>query len=456
MTKAAWLQAVADATHRIADWEARWPPFDSSASLDAAALDALSELTERLEDNYPFFHPLYAGQMLKPPHPVASAAYATAMWINPNNHALDGGPATAALEREVVAALGQMLGLDAPLGHLSASGTVANLEALWIARCCRPNTAFAVSDAAHYTHARMASVLGVRVVGIATDGAGRMSVDALRDALDSEAVGTVIATAGTTGLGAIDPIDAIATVCRERDVRLHVDAAYGGFFALLAQRTPPLVAPAPFAAIQYADSVVIDPHKHGLQPYGCGCVLFRDPSVGQFYVHDSPYTYFTSDALHLGEITLECSRAGASAAALWTTVRALTLSPTGALAEGLASGRRAALAWADAIAAEPRLRLVDAPDTDILAFAPWSHAGEMTASQVSAATDAVFEAGMAAGADGFYLAKLRLERGALEDRWPDLVWDTEQVTVLRSVLMKPEHEAWWPTLHERVCAMLGR
>ena len=80
----------------------------------------------------------------------------------------------------------------------------------------------------------------------------------------------------------------------------------------------------------------------------------------------------------------------------------------------------------------------------------------MTASQVSAATDAVFEAGMAAGADGFYLAKLRLERGALEDRWPDLVWDTEQVTVLRSVLMKPEHEAWWPTLHERVCAMLGR
>ena len=63
-----------------------------------------------------------------------------------------------------------------------------------------------------------------------------------------------------------------------------------------------------------ADSIVIDPHKHGLQPYGCGAVLFKNPEEGRFYKHDSPYTYFTSDQLHLGEITLECSRAGAAAA----------------------------------------------------------------------------------------------------------------------------------------------
>ena len=67
--------------------------------------------------------------------------------------------------------------------------------------------------------------------------------------------------------------------------------------------------------------MVIDPHKHGLQPYGCGAVLFRDPGVAQHYLHDSPYTYFTSDDLHLGEISLECSRAGAAAAALWLTLR---------------------------------------------------------------------------------------------------------------------------------------
>ena len=78
-----------------------------------------------------------------------------------------------------------------------------------------------------------------------------------------------------------------------------------------------------FAAIGQADSIVIDPHKHGLQPYGCGCVLFRDPAVGRFYKHDSPYTYFTSKQLHLGEISLECSRAGAAAVALWATQQLL-------------------------------------------------------------------------------------------------------------------------------------
>src|SRR6202000_1180914 len=100
---------------------------------------------------------------------------------------------------------------------------------------------------------------------------------------------------------------------------------------------------AAYLAVEAADSLVTDPHKHGLQPYGCGCVLFRDPAVGQIYKHDSPYTYFTSSALHLGEISLECSRAGASAVALWTTQRLLPLTRGGAFAQGIAQGREAAL-----------------------------------------------------------------------------------------------------------------
>ena len=79
--------------------------------------------------------------MLKPPHPIAWAAYAATMLLNPNNHSLDGGPATSKLEREAVAAIAAMVGFDEPLGHLTSSGTVANLEALWIAKELHPDRA---------------------------------------------------------------------------------------------------------------------------------------------------------------------------------------------------------------------------------------------------------------------------------------------------------------------------
>src|SRR5438876_503938 len=94
--------------------------------------EVLNTTAERLKDNYPYFHPLYAGQMLKPPHPVARMAYALAMWINPNNHALDGGRATSAMEKEAVTEIAAMVGWTSFLGHLSSGGTMANLEALWV------------------------------------------------------------------------------------------------------------------------------------------------------------------------------------------------------------------------------------------------------------------------------------------------------------------------------------
>ena len=114
---------------------------------------------------------------------------------------------------------------------------------------------------------------------------------------------------------------------------------------------------------------MIDPHKHGLQPYGCGCVLFRDPAVGRFYRHDSPYTYFSSSELHLGEISLECSRAGASAAALWATMRLLPPEPGGAFARGLEGCREAALALHHALEADDRFAPLFTPELDIVVWA---------------------------------------------------------------------------------------
>ncbi|MFT4706064.1 MAG: glutamate/tyrosine decarboxylase-like PLP-dependent enzyme [Bradymonadia bacterium] len=449
MIRDAWVAALGLALGRLDAWESRWP-VQAIEPPTPQEREALEALTERLTGNYPFFHSDYAGQMIKPPHPVAWAAYATAMAINPNNHALDGGPPTARMELEVVADIAAMFGFSKHLGHLSASGTIANLEALWVARELHPNKGIAVCENAHYTHNRVAGVLRMPVSPVASDASGRLCVASLRDVLENGDIGTVVATPGTTGLGAVDPIAAVADLCAEFGARLHVDAAYGGFFRLLAQREEPLVDAAAFDAISRADSVVVDPHKHGLQPYGCGCVLFADPSVGRIYRHDSPYTYFTSDELHLGEISLECSRAGASAAALWTTLRAIPLSPEAGLGARLACGRRAAIAWAQAIESESRLRLVQTPDTDIVVFATRC----ATSSETSRSSQAIFEAGMHEGEGAFYLATYKMPSAMLAARWSDFVADEPTTLVLRTVLMKPEHEAHWPRLHQRVIGAL--
>src|ERR687887_108746 len=380
------LDAYLEAARRFAEgFQARWGPFEPhpASQVDPGRLAAAwADYCERLDDNYPFFHPRYAGQMLKPPHPVAVAGYLAAMMINPNNHALDGGPATGQMEKEVVRELAAMFGLPGDaLGHLTSSGTIANLEALWVARQLAPGRAVAHSQDAHYTHGRMCEVLGVESVPVPVDGAGRMDLDALEGVLRAGRVGTVVLTAGTTGLGAVDPID---------------------------------------------------------------------QAVGRLYRHDSPYTYFTSDELHLGEISLECSRAGAAAGALWLTLRVLPLRGEEGLGPLLAAGLRAARSWAELLEASPRLCLLQPPELDIVAF--WPRRASCQA--VDAASAAVLRAAMGDEAP-VYLSTLRLAAGRLRAADPELAADAEAARVLRSVLMKPEHEGYVETLHREVERIAG-
>ncbi len=157
------------------------PPAQAGqpAAIDAMAA-VLSQVAERMADNYPYFHPLYAGQMLKPPHPLARAAYALAMGINPNNHALDGGRASSRMEVEAVREIAKMFGWTDYLGHLTSGGTFANLEALWIAGQLAPGKRIVASEQAHYTHGRISAVLGLPFTSVPADRAGRMDVAALR------------------------------------------------------------------------------------------------------------------------------------------------------------------------------------------------------------------------------------------------------------------------------------
>jgi tyrosine decarboxylase/aspartate 1-decarboxylase len=396
----------------------------------------LSEVAELLRDNYPYFHPLYAGQMLKPPHPVARLAYGLAMWINPNNHALDGGRASSRMEREAVAELASLFGWRTFLGHLCSGGTMANLEALWVAGRLQPGKKVVASEQAHYTHKRISAVLGLRFEEVPCDRLGRMDTAALEAALARGEVGTVVATVGSTATGSVDPLPRILELRGRYGFRLHVDAAYGGYFTLVDNLEIP--ARRAFEVLGEADSIVIDPHKHGLQPYGCGCVLFHDPAVGRFYKHDSPYTYFTSHELHLGEISLECSRPGAAAVALWATQRLLPLEKEGEFARGLSAGRAAALWLHERLAADPRFIPAFRPELDILVWIPRAR----RVSEASELSRRIFEEAAR--------RELHLALASLPTRFFDLPSgmerDQETVTCLRSVLMKPEHREWAETI----------
>lgn len=411
---------------------------------DEEVRSVLAGLGVRLRNNYPFHHPRYAGQMLKPPHPVAIAAYTAAMLVNPNNHALDGGPATARMEKEVVAQLARMVGFDNHLGHLTSSGTIANLEALFVARESHPGRGVAYSTEAHYTHSRMCHVLGVSGYEVAVDSRGRMDPSALVEVLEANDIGTVVVTLATTGLGAVDPLHEIIPIARERGIRVHVDAAYGGFFVLVPDVLSEDVARA-YQALPQVDSVVIDPHKHGLQPYGCGAVLFADPAVGAYYKHDSPYTYFTSDEMHLGEISLECSRAGASAAALWATLKVLPLTGDG-LGEVLRPGIRAARTWHGLLAESDVLQPYQVPDVDIVTYYPV----RSTLSGIDEVSARIMHDTMSAHDDPIFLATLAVQADSVRARDLPIACDVPAGRILRSVLMKPQSEDYVPTLHERI------
>ena len=430
----AWLARAVDAHAR---WMEQFGAFTThpSMTVDSEALErAFDRLSDRLLDNYPFGHPRYLGQMLKPAHPAAVVGYVAAMLINPNNHALDGGPATARMEREVVARLASLFGMQQHLGHLTSSGTIANLEALWVARESHPGKAIAFSADAHYTHARMCQVLGVRPVVVPVDAAGRMDLQALELILATEDVGTIVATLGTTGLGALDPLPGIIERAHAHQARVHVDAAYGGFFAIIADDSPDGVASDPFSGLVDADSIVVDPHKHGLQPYGCGAVLFADPDIGRLYVHDSPYTYFSSDELHLGEISLECSRAGAAAAALWMTMEVIGLDADG-LGQVLRGCRAAALGWWSLLGESPSLTPYQAPELDIVTYFP----RRPSMSAIDRATERIFrDAAALPPEEQVHLATYAVNRSAMQARHPGIRADASTGRILRSTVMKPE------------------
>jgi glutamate/tyrosine decarboxylase-like PLP-dependent enzyme len=262
---------------------------------------------------------------------------------------------------------------------------------------------------------------------------GRMDLRAIESLLKAGDVGTIVATIGNTGLGAVDRLPAILDLARQYGARVHADAAYGGYFGLASQLRDE--ARTAFDCLSDVDSIVVDPHKHGLQPYGCGCILFRNPDVGQFYKHDSPFTYFSSAELHLGEISLECSRPGASAVALWATQQLFPLQKGGQLAEWLDLGLLAAQEFWRRLNASKHYQALMQPELDIVVYA-------VTAAASGESSDRARRIFSLAAKKDLHLAMIELPVEIVRNYLPELEANTETVTCLRSVLMKPEHGDW--------------
>ncbi|MBM7785116.1 pyridoxal phosphate-dependent decarboxylase family protein [Tenggerimyces flavus] len=222
--------------------------------------------------------PRCAGHLHCPPLAIAVAADLVASALNQSLDSWDQAPASTALEGEVITQLARMVGYDPARagGVITSGGTESNLMGLLLARdhATKPVRVFC-SRMAHFSIARNAGFLGLdpqAVVDIDVDESSQLDLDKLAAALDQagDVSPVVVATAGTTDLGAIDPVDAIADLARERQAWLHVDAAYGGG-ALFSERMAPLLT-----GIERADSVSLDLHKLGWQPVPAGVFLTRD------------------------------------------------------------------------------------------------------------------------------------------------------------------------------------
>lgn len=316
--------------------------------------------------------PACAAHLHCPPLPEAVAADLAVSALNPSLDSWDQAPAAVTLERELVTALAGLAGFDPgrASGTVTTGGSESNLMGLMLARDHAPRGHRRVfcSQGAHFSIRRAAALLGLDgVEPIATDSEHRMDPARLAAALaDCERAGdvpvAVVATAGTTDTGAVDPLAEIADVASAHGVRLHVDAAHGGG-ALLSDRLAPLLR-----GIERADSVAIDLHKFGWVPAAAGVFLVRDAEAMAALETRAAYLNPADDVAEgydglLGQSLRTTRRA--DCAKILVVLRSLGRRGLGELVDRC---HDLALRAADLIVADPELELVAPPMLSTVVF----------------------------------------------------------------------------------------
>ena len=331
--------------------------------LGPAAFTALHEVLELSRPPSPRFF----GYVLGSGEPVAALADLLASVLNQNVTAWRSAPAAVALEQELISALAAALGCPGYHGSFCGGGSMANLMALAMAREAqlpanedgvRAGVVYASSEA-HMSIPKAMAVLGLgrkNLRLIPTDASWRMDVSQLRQAIAADrsagrAPFAVVATSGTVNTGSIDPLAQIAALCREYDLWMHIDGAYGALAAL--------AAPERFEGLNAADSISLDPHKWLYQPLDCGMLLFRDAAAARkAFSYTGDYAKSLDDDPLEGfaffEESLELSRRF-RALKLWLSLRYHGMQ---AFRSAIHADLRHAQLLAQQVAASPRLELM--------------------------------------------------------------------------------------------------
>ena len=271
----------------------------------------LKELETKLQPDLTYSCGKILGSMCTQPSSFAKQVYLQYLETNLGDPGLF--PATAELEKEVIGMLGRMLSSDNASGNIVSGGTEANILAMWAARnlAQKKRNEVIVPVSAHYSFDKAADLLNLKLIKVNLDSNYQMDINEVKKAITPNTV-AIVGVAGTTGLGVVDPIPELSEIALDKNIYLHVDAAFGGFVL-------PFLRNLGYNSTEFdfrlpgVCSITIDPHKMGLAPIPAGGILFRDESLKKAVTLNVSYLA----GGHTEQSTVIGTRLGASSIAVW-------------------------------------------------------------------------------------------------------------------------------------------
>lgn len=281
--------------------------------------DILKELNEIQSKDHKYSDGRILGSMCTEAHPFAKEVYCKFLDSNLGDPGLFKG--TKYIENEVIKSIGELLSISEPYGNIVTGGTEANIMAMRAAR----NHArkykgikegeIIIPDSAHFSFKKAADMMNLKIIEAKLDENYKIDVDSVKENISDNTV-AIVAIAGTTELGLVDPIEELSEIAYENNIYFHVDAAFGGFSIPFLRKIGYEFPPFDFS-LPGVCSITVDPHKMGLAPIPAGGILFRKKEYLEVMAVDSPYLTVKTQSTIVG------TRSGAASAATYAIMKYL-------------------------------------------------------------------------------------------------------------------------------------